>query len=159
MENTLELNGKVYKLTEVVPEPVKVGRWKPKRNEEYWTLGIGSIWAENCICGPEYTLDQFRFEIGNIYQTKALALAARDKQLLMVELQDFADEANVSESGQNYNYYLVYNQLSKRWEVDYLQSVNYLQSIEIPGIILFTHNTHAKNAIAHFGKRLDLLLV
>lgn len=149
MENTLELNGKTYKLTEVVPEPVKVGRWKPEFRERYWHIDkFGNIkygaWE---ICHSQSHM----YNIGNCYHTEALAITARDRQVLMVELQDFADGCNAKYEICNRQWYLC-RDIGGDW-------YSYRYNNIIPGATGFDSEVDANKSIAHFGKRLDLLLV
>ena len=149
-KDTVIINGIEYVPKVVVPEPVpvKVGRWKPKEGEDYWSFDPYNI--VNKFCWKSYVawLPK-RYAMGNVYQTEELALHAHDKQLLLVELQDYADKCNGEEDGTLMYFYLInYN---KFWGRNHTIGI-------IPGTVLFKNSSDVLSAIEHFGKRLDLLL-
>lgn len=149
MKDTVIINGVEYVpkvMTE--PEPAKVGRWKPEIGERYWSI--------NSISSPQewqHNGDQGSFLVhwpmGDVYKTKELATRARDRQLLLVELQDYADQKNIQKQMTDFYYFLVKYDSGWNWASS---------SGIIPGMVRFWGSADVDAAIAHFGDRLDLLL-
>ena len=148
MKDIVLINGIEY-VPKVVtaPEPVKVGRWKPEIGEEYWRITrLGDI----SIDVRSFLVPGFKeFKLGNIYQTKEIATKARDKQMLLVELQDYADEKNSGKEISDRYFILV--EYSSGWDWGSSMGIT-------PGTVIFRNSDDAKLAIEHFGSRLDLLL-
>ena len=133
------------------PEPVKVGRWKPEIGEEYWRitrLGDISIDVRSSLV-PGFK----EFKLGNIYQTKEIATKARDKQMLLLELQDYADQKNAGKTKEESVSHLFHNPMNMGW-----RSIRLYSNAGMLGTIAFYEDTDLYDAIEHFGKRLDLLL-
>ena len=86
---------------------------------------------------------------GNIYQTEALATKARDRQLLLVELQDYADQKN-----EGCKMFALYHSLAK-FDDDWGRVDT---ACIIPGTARFRSSEDADAAIDHFGDRLNILL-
>ncbi|QMV49756.1 MAG: hypothetical protein [Cryophage ML09] len=135
----------------VVPEPAKVLRWKPDLGEIYWLFGSSDT-AYTSIWNNAYA-DHYRYTMGNIYQTENLATRARDKQLLLVELQDYADEKNAGQIKEESVSHLFHNPMNKGW-----RSIRLYSNAGMLGEIVFYQDTDLYDAIEHFGSRLDLLL-
>lgn len=135
----------------VVPEPAKVGRWKPYLGVKYWWLNNGEIISSFWDNGN--SLHETRFKFGNVYQAEELAIRARDKQLLLVELQDYADQKNAGQIKEESVSYLFYNPMNKGW-----RSIRLYSNAGMLGEIVFYQDTDLYDAIEHFGSRLDLLL-
>lgn len=132
----------------IVPEPAKFGRWKPEEDEKYYLSDeygniVYSRWEHNSRKHTD------RIEMGNCYQTYELAVRARDRQLLLVELQDYADQKNAGEEMTEQCYSLA--KFGNNW--------GWVDAIcVIPGTVRFRDRVDASAAIDHFGDRLDLLL-
>jgi len=148
MKDIVLINGIEY-VPKVVtaPEPVKVGRWKPEIGEEYWRITrLGDI----SIDVRSFLVPGFKeFKLGNIYQTKEIATKARNKQMLLVELQDYADEKNAGEELSKSCYRLV--KQNDMWDWTCTSNNNF-------GTVKFNNIKDVNDAIGYFGLRLDLLL-
>ena len=62
------------------------GRYKPKVGETYWKLYSDGDWAADKWLDTK--IDKDRYAMGNTFRTKEDAIAARDKQLALVRVQD-----------------------------------------------------------------------
>ena len=148
MKDIVLINGIEY-VPKVVtaPEPVKVGRWKPEIGEECWRITrLGDI----SIDVRSFLVPGFKeFKLGNIYQTKEIATKARNKQMLLVELQDYADEKNAGEELSKSCYRLV--KQNDMWDWTCTSNNNF-------GTVKFNNIKDVNDAIGYFGLRLDLLL-
>ena len=147
------IHGIEYVPKVVVPEPVpvKVGRWKPDLGEIYWLFSSVDV-AYTSIWNNAYA-DHCRYAMGNIYQTKNLAIRARNKQLLLVELQDYADQKNAGKTKEESVSHLFHNPMNMGW-----RSIRLYSNAGMLGEIVFYQDTDLYDAIEHFGSRLDLLL-
>ena len=129
------------------PEPAKVGRWRPDFHEYYYYISDNCRIFKSAWVGVGCDLD--RHNLGNFYKTKELATRAYDRQLLLVELQDFADQKNGREELPKPCYFLIKD--GNKWEWASSSTRN-------PGNIRFKNSVDADVAITRFGDRLDLLL-
>lgn len=144
--DTVIINGIEY-VPKVVPEPAKVGRWKPDGMEKFWWLNNGEIISSFWDDGNSLHVTRFKF--GNVYQTEELAIRARDKQMLLVELQDYADEKNKGEELSKSCYRLV--KQNDMWDWTCTSNNNF-------GTVKFNNIKDVNDAVGYFGIRLDLLL-
>lgn len=129
--------------------PANVGRWQPEFYEYYYYI------SDNCrICKSAWlgdVCDVDRHNFGNFYKTKELATRARDRQLLLVELRDYADQKNAGRIIKSNSCYYLDITGGSKW-------MPFTMGYEMIGIIWFIDKQDADAAIAHFGDRLDLLL-
>lgn len=95
--DSFELRTKFNNLLEAlgtpVPEPKKeFKRWRAEENETYWFItDVDSV----CDDLEEKTPgDDFRYDLGNYYQTEELAQKALDKQIALTKLNDIILEKN-----------------------------------------------------------------
>ena len=87
---TAALEAVGYRLEAINPEVKQGGRFKPRDDEEYWSLSSGGQ-PEKGLWGND-ELDKTRYIMGNCYRTKEEAESARDKQLALVRVQDKLEE-------------------------------------------------------------------
>ena len=104
----LEAAGFVRNIVE--PKVKQGGRYKPKIGETYWYF-----YSDGEIDHANYTgaySDIHRRALGNSFRTKKEAIAARDKQLALVRVQDrleeLADEPVDWSDGDQFKYELLY---------------------------------------------------
>ena len=145
MKDIVLINGIEYVPKVIAPEPVKVGRRKPEEGEKYWYVNdMGDFYRE---IWDEDEYDDALYSMGNVYQTEALATQARDKQILLVELQDFADRENEGHVD------------DKDWFfIDYYNSkFDCRSNASTVSLVRFFYKNDVESAIAHFGDRLNLL--
>lgn len=65
--------------------------WKPKyRDIYYYHMPLGIKWCY-WTC---HNHDEYRYAVGNCYQTEQKAINARDAIIILTEMQHMADEAN-----------------------------------------------------------------
>ena len=86
--DALEVAG--FRLEAINPEVKKGGRWKPRIREGYFSLATGGDVYKSPWDGDD--IDNNRYAISNVYKTEAEAIAARDKQLALVRVQDKLEE-------------------------------------------------------------------
>ena len=97
----LEAAGFVRNIVE--PKVKQGGRYKPKIGETYWYF-----YSDGEIDHANYTgaySDIHRRALGNSFRTKKEAIAARDKQLALVRVQDKLEE--LTDETEKYSYELV----------------------------------------------------
>ena len=145
MKDIVMINGIEYVPKVIAPEPVKVGRWKPDYGEIYYFLPPSGKIIEDAWNSDEN--DENLFLMGNVYHTEALATQARDKQILLVELQDFADRENEGHVD------------DKGWFfIDYYNSkFDCRSNASTVSLVRFFDKNDVHAAIDHFGDRLNLL--
>ena len=100
---TAALEAVGYRLEAINPEVKQGGRFKPRDDEEYWSLYSGGQ-PEKGLRGND-GLDKTRHIMGNCYRTKEEAESARDKQLALVRVQDKLEE--LTDETEKYSYELV----------------------------------------------------
>ena len=131
---------------------LKIGRWKPEIGERYWYVASDGRYAF-----PEdwsgHNSNQHKYLYGNVYQTEEMAIRARDKQLLLVELQDYADQKNAGKTKEESVSHLFHNPMNMGW-----RSIRLYSNAGMLGTIAFYEDIDLYDAIEHFGLRLDLLL-
>ena len=149
MKDIVMINGIEYVPKVIAPEPVKVGRWKPDYGEIYYFLPPSGKIIRDAWNSDEN--DENLFLMGNVYQTEALATQARDKQILLVELKDFADRVNAGHA----------KELPMiGYEIGFLNDKFIATTISSTCFMTIKFNTpqKAQAAIVHFGTRLNILL-
>lgn len=116
---------------------------KPRQSEEYFYINddgaiIQSRWTND-------SLDNGRWELGNVFFTKESAWFAREKKKVEVELQRYAEEHNGTAST-NRRYLIRYEEDEKRLLCDTLATA------KIQGTVMFTSRDVLADAIEAVGK-------
>ncbi len=116
---------------------------KPRQSEEYFYINddgaiIQSRWTND-------SLDNGRWELGNVFFTKESAWLAREKKKVEVELQRYAEEHNGTEST-NRRYLIRYEEDEKRLLCDTWATA------KIQGTVMFTSRDVLADAIEAVGK-------
>ena len=116
---------------------------KPRQSEEYLYINddgaiIQSRWTND-------SLDNGRWELGNVFFTKESAWFAREKKKVEVELQRYAEEHNGTAST-NRRYLIRYEEDEKRLLCDTLATA------KIQGTVMFTSRDVLADAIEAVGK-------
>lgn len=156
MSNIEELKQKIEALEkEVEQEMARIKNekeskvWKPKTGEKfYYIKGRGKI--EDKIWGKYDPYYNSRYRMGNVYKTKAEAQFAREKQIVLIELQRYAYEHNEGTIDWNnieqYKYCIDYLYNDKKIDIP---GLNFTKSI---GQIHFTSREIVQNAISEIGE-------
>lgn len=144
-----ELSEIKKELQESTKPPEKKGRWKPEFADNYWRIdGNGNIfistWQENFI-------DEFRFELGNVFQTKELAERELGRRKAEVRLRDLANFEPDWEDLDQDKYSIYYAHCSKIFEST---SSNLCERM---GQIYFRSLEEAESAIKTHEKDLRLV--
>lgn len=143
------LNNMQDEIDKLKPAPqIPQGRCKPDRNNDVWSIGLsGLVYRDHVHC--QATLDE-RHAMGTLYDSEILATQARDKQLLLVEIQDDADKCNKSAGFEGIYISIHYCQKSDIF-MPHFSSV--------PPLSFYFHKLiHCQNAIAKYKPRLHLLI-
>ena len=116
---------------------------KPRQSEEYFYINddgaiIQSRWTND-------SLDNGRWELGNVFFTKESAWFAREKKKVEVELQRYAEEHNGTAST-NRRYLIRYEEDEKRLLCDTWATA------KIQGTVMFTSRDVLADAIEAVGK-------
>ena len=116
---------------------------KPRQSEEYFYINddgaiIQSRWTND-------SLDNGRWELGNVFFTKESAWFAREKKKVEVELQRYAEEHNGTAST-NRRYLIRYKEDEKRLLCDTWATA------KIQGTVMFTSRDVLADAIEAVGK-------
>lgn len=106
-----------------------------------------SSWQNN-------TGDNERFSINNVFLTEENAQKQADRNKLLAEIQRFADENNevMNWSTLEHQHYIIFDSHDEEWEFD--TSCRY----KLPGVIYFSSENLANQALEKFKDRLDILL-
>ena len=136
---------------------VKRSRFIPEDGGKYW-----SVYGDGTIQGDTFyttsTFDARCLTRGNCYRTEEDAQRAVDKQRLLVEIQDFADEYNgdwVADWGdrEQWKRSFFYDCVEECWEVVYVQYSFYYAEI------YFKDDDFLKPLLEKFEDRMNELLL
>jgi hypothetical protein len=116
---------------------------KPRESEEYFCISndgavIQSRWTND-------SLDEGRWELGNVFFTEKSAWLAREKKKVEVEIERYAREHNGTAST-NRRYLIRYEEDEKRLLCDTLATA------KIQGTVMFTSRDVLADAIEAVGK-------
>lgn len=155
MSNIEELKQKIEALEKEVEQEVarlkaekesKV--WKPKKGETfYYIKGRGKI--ENKIWGKYDPYYNSRFRMGNVYKTLEECRFAKEKQIVLTELQRYADEHNewaIDWEEHNFKYKIQYSYNTRSLHIEGTMCVKEI------GQVYFTSKEVILQAIAKIGE-------
>ena len=120
-----------HQLEAMPDDPKPVGRYKPKKGEEYWCIGgDGNIFSVKWMGSHS---SEFRYALGNVYRTKEEAQAALDKQLATVRVLDRIAELNAEQGwvvdwgdSDQYKFYLAFCHQYEEIDRDFACRYTYL---------------------------------
>ena len=139
-----------------IVEKVAAGKrvWKRYRPSQindcyYWIDGSGdviySFWSNS-------EADSKKFNRGNCYETEAEARLESEKQLLLQELSDFADNFQPDWNDKTTKkYYMQKDAKDREVWADFTKTIQRLNNV------YFEDEWKAKDALSHFGDRLNIL--
>lgn len=108
LKELAEAKQKIAEIEKKIEEKqAETGRWKPEVGDRYWFINsygqaAHEIWNNNRI-------DNDRYEIGNLFKTKAEANSAIEKLKVIAKLKEYAEPKNRAWDGSNLHYFICYN--------------------------------------------------